>query len=62
MVYTLKLLASGNRGATLFEGSYDTVMNLAHALELCPSDVVSLEVWDVECTTHYKWLSPFWND
>lgn len=60
-MFTLRVKNSGNPIPTLYEGDYDKVMTLAHALQSFPSDVVMIEVWDCDTMdTMYKWESPDW--
>lgn len=61
-MYTLKVANSGAAGTHLFEGSYDHVMNLAHALENFSNDVMYLRVYDKDYNDMYVWNSPKWND
>jgi hypothetical protein len=60
--YTIRVRAAGNREPSLFEGSYDLCVNLAHSLEGFPADTMSVEIWDTDtCKTCYRWVSPQWN-
>jgi len=60
-MFTIRIKAAGNPTPTLIEGTYDRVMAFAHALEVFPSDVVSVEVWNTDTMeTTYKWESAEW--